>query len=178
VVTAAGAHGLPATDIRAVDAFIDAPRALFGRTRVGVESALGAPSAIRARTLADDRRSSTDPVDELEYPGVVIGVSRRSAGLRRVEITEARWTLPGGLNVGAPRSLIEQRLGEPQATTDLSGSTCTPTPIRTPWSSTSAPAGCTGSSGCTRPATRLVPEPEACDPALMTWRPSIARAVS
>lgn len=120
VAAAAGAQGPPATDIRAVDAFIDAPRALFGRTRTGVESALGAPSAIRARTLAAGRRSSTDPVDELDYPGVVIGVSRRSAGLRRVEITEARWTLPGGLNVGVPRSLIEQRLGEPQATTDVS----------------------------------------------------------
>jgi hypothetical protein len=118
VVTAAGAQGLPPTDIPAVDTFIDAPRALFGRTRAGVESALGAPSAIRA--LPGGRRSPTDPVDELDYPGVVIGVSRRSAGLRRVEITEARWTLPGGLNVGVPRSLIEQRLGEPQATTDVS----------------------------------------------------------
>jgi hypothetical protein len=120
VVRAAGAQGLPPTDIPAVDTFIDAPRALFGRTRAGVESALGAPSAIRARTLPGGRRSPTEPVDELDYPGVVIGVSRGSAGLRRVEITEARWTLPGGLNVGVPRSLIEQRLGEPQATTDVS----------------------------------------------------------
>ncbi len=118
--TVAGAQGLPPTDILAVDTFIDAPRALFGRTRAGVESTLGAPSSVRARTLPGGRRSPTDPVDELAYPGVVLGVSQRSAGLRRVEITEPRWTLPGGLNVGVPRSLIEQRLGEPQTTTDVS----------------------------------------------------------
>jgi len=49
----------------------------------------------------------------------VIGV-RESSGLRRVEISEPRWTLPGGLNVGVPRSLVEQRLGEPHLTTDIS----------------------------------------------------------
>jgi hypothetical protein len=59
-------------------------------------------------------------VDELAYPGVVIGVSRASAGLRRVEITEPRWPLPGGVNVGVLRSLVEQRLGEPQMATDAS----------------------------------------------------------
>ena len=116
----ASARGPRPTDILAVDTFIDAPRALFGRTRTGVEGTLGVPASIRARTMAGGRRAPTDPVDELSYPGVVIAVSRAAAWVRRVEITEPRWTLPGGLNVGAPRSLIEQRLGEAQATTDAS----------------------------------------------------------
>jgi hypothetical protein len=42
------------------------------------------------------------------------------AGLRRVEISQPRWALPGWLNVGVPRSLVEQRLGEPQLATDVS----------------------------------------------------------
>jgi hypothetical protein len=117
---AAGAQGPPPTDLAAVDAFIDAPRALFGRTRTGVEGVLGAPRSVRLRTLPGGRRSPTDPVDELAYPGIVIGVSRASAGLRRVEISEPRWPLPGGLNVGVPRELIERRLGEPQVATDTS----------------------------------------------------------
>jgi hypothetical protein len=119
-VAVAGAQGLPPTDLVAVDTFIDAPRALFGRTRARVESTLGAPASIRPRTLYGGRRSPTDPVDELAYPGVVIGVSRRSEGLRRVEITEPRWALPGGVTVGVPRSVVEQRLGEPQVVTDAS----------------------------------------------------------
>ena len=119
---APAAHGQapPPTDIAAVDTFIDAPRALFGRTRAGVEQALGTPASVRARTMPGGRRTPTDPVDELAYPGVVLGVSREAAWVRRVEITEPRWSLPAGLNVGAPRSLIEQRLGEPQASTDAS----------------------------------------------------------
>jgi hypothetical protein len=119
-VTVGAAQGLPPTDLPAVDTFIDAPRALFGRTRAGVEHTLGAPSSIRPRTLPGGRRAATDPVDELAYPGVVIGVSRASAGLRRVEITEPRWSLPGELNVGVSRSVVEQRLGEPQMATDAS----------------------------------------------------------
>ena len=116
----AAAQGIPATDIVAVDEFIDAPRALFGRTRAGVERTLGAPSGLRARTLPGGRRAPTEAVDELAYPGVVIGVSRRSAAQRRVVITEASWALPRGLNVGVPRSRVEQLLGEPQAVTDAS----------------------------------------------------------
>jgi hypothetical protein len=116
----ADAEGLPPTDIVAVDAFIDAPRALFGRTRAGVERTLGLPSSVRARTFPGGRRAPIDPVEELAYAGVVIALSQRSAGLRRVLITEPRWPLPAGLNVGVPRSLIEQRLGEPQTATDVS----------------------------------------------------------
>jgi hypothetical protein len=114
----AAAQGIPATDIVAVDEFIDGPRALFGRTRAEVERTLGAPSDLHARTLPGGRRALTDAVDELAYPGVIIGVSRGSAALRRVVITEASWVLPRGLNVGVPRSRVEQLLGEPQAVTD------------------------------------------------------------
>lgn len=120
IVTAAVAQGGPPTDIVAVETFIDAPRALFGRTRAGVEHTLGAARSVRTRSLPGTGSAATDPIDELAYPGVVIGVSRRSTALRRVEISEARWPLPGGLNVGVPRSLIEQHLGEPQIVTDVS----------------------------------------------------------
>jgi len=121
VAPAVSAQSIPPTDLVAVDAFIDAPRALFGRTRAGVERALGIPASVRVCGMPGGRRAASDPVDELAYPGVVIGVSQGTAGLRRVEITEPRWSLPGGLNVGAPRSLVEQRLGEPQTATDVSG---------------------------------------------------------
>ena len=116
----AGAQRTPPTDLVAVDQFIDAPRALFGRTRTTVEHTLGAPVTIRARSLPGGRRQALEAVDELAYPGVVIGVSRTSAGLRRVEITEPRWTLPRDLNVGAARDRVEALLGEPQTTTDVS----------------------------------------------------------
>jgi len=58
VVTAAAAQGGPPTDIAAVDTFIDAPRALFGRTRAGVEHVLGVAASIRARTLTGGRAAT------------------------------------------------------------------------------------------------------------------------
>lgn len=116
----AAVQRIPATDIVAVDEFIDAPRALFGRTRAGIERTLGAPSGLRARTLPGGRRAPTEAVDELTYPGVVIGVSRGSTALRRVEVSEPRWALPRGLNVGVTRTRVEEVLGEPQAATDAS----------------------------------------------------------
>jgi hypothetical protein len=116
----AAAQAPPPTDLRAVDELIDAPRAVFGRTRAAVELTLGAPASVGARTLPGGRRSPTDPVDELTYPGVVIAVSRASAALRRVEVSEARWTWPRGLDVGVTRARVEQVLGEPQAVTDTS----------------------------------------------------------
>jgi hypothetical protein len=58
--------------------------------------------------------------DELTYPGVAVAVSRATAAVRRVEISEARWPLPRGLNVGVSRRQVLAALGEPQATTDLS----------------------------------------------------------
>ena len=116
----ARAQRVPPTDLLAVDEFIDAPRALFGRTRATVEHTLGAPAAVHPRSLPGGRSATHDAIDELAYPGVVIGVSRRSAGLRRVEISEPRWPLPRGLNVGIARSRVEELLGEPQAMTDVS----------------------------------------------------------
>jgi hypothetical protein len=116
----AAAQRVPPTDIRAVDEVIDAPHALFGRSRVTVERVLGPPPEIRARTLPGGRSAAIDPIDELAYPGIVLGISRGPAGLRRVEIREPRWPLPRGLNVGVARGLVEQTLGEPQAFTDAS----------------------------------------------------------
>ena len=108
------------TDIRAVDDFIDAPRALFGRTRAAVEWALGAPVSVRPRTLAALPSVPAEAADELAYPGVMVTVARRSAAVRRVTITEPRWNLPGGLNVGTTRAEVEGRLGEPQLVSDAS----------------------------------------------------------
>jgi hypothetical protein len=116
----AAAQRVPPTDIRAVDAFIDAPHALFGRSRASVKRALGPPTPVRARTLPGGRSAPIDPIDELVYPGIVLGISRGPAGLRRVEIREPRWALPSGLNVGVARDRVEASLGEPQAVTDAS----------------------------------------------------------
>ena len=116
----AAAGAARSTDIRAVDDFIDAPRALFGRTRVAVERTLGAPLAVRARTLAAAPNVPAEAGDELAYPGLAVTVSRRSSLVRRVEIIEPRWTLPGGLNVGTARAKVEAHLGEPQLVSDAS----------------------------------------------------------
>jgi hypothetical protein len=103
----------------AVDDFIDAARAAFGRTRAQVERGLGTPPQVRARTLADGV-GPAEAVDELIYPGVAIFVSRRSAAVRRVVLSEARTPLPRGLTVGVPRADVEGALGEPQATSNAS----------------------------------------------------------
>jgi len=58
---------VPATDIVAVDDYIDAPRELFGRTRAAVEGTLGQPASIESRVLSGGRRAAIDPVDELSY---------------------------------------------------------------------------------------------------------------
>jgi hypothetical protein len=108
------------TDIVAVDDFIDAPRALFGRTRATVERTLGAPAAVRPRLQVRALGQAAEAVDELAYPGVVVAVSRHSAAVRRVEITEARWSLPRGLNVGTERRRVDEVLGEPQLLSDAS----------------------------------------------------------
>jgi len=115
----APAQSMPPTDIVAVDNFIDAARIVFGRTRAQVEHALGSPSEVRARTLADGV-SPLEAVDELIYPGVSIFVSRRSAAVRRVILSQARSTLPQGLTVDAPRRAVERVLGEPQSSSDTS----------------------------------------------------------
>ena len=117
VAVAAAAENIRPTDIVAVDDFIDAARAVFGRSRGEVEGALGAPTQVRPRMLADGV-SAAEPVDELIYPGVAIFVSRRSAAVRRVVLSEARASWPRGLTVGAARAEVERALGEPQVTSD------------------------------------------------------------
>ena len=109
-----------AADIIAVDDFIDAPRALFGRTRAAVERSLGPPLSIRPRRLEATPTSAAEAAEELMYAGLVVTVSRQSAAVRRVQISEARWTLPSGLNVGTPRAQVERTLGEPQLVSDAS----------------------------------------------------------
>jgi hypothetical protein len=117
---AAGTPAVAPTDIVAVDEFIDAPHVLFGRTRAAVERALGAPLAVEVRTLAGASSGSVERVDSLTYRGVVIAVAPGSAAVRRVQISEARWTLPRGLNIGVTRERVASVLGEPQLVTDSS----------------------------------------------------------
>src|SRR5215470_16761780 len=88
------AAGAGQTDIVAVDDFIDAPRALFGRTREAVERTAGPPLSVRAGALEATPTAPVEPAEQLAYAGLVITVSRRSSAVRRVEITEPRWTLP------------------------------------------------------------------------------------
>ena len=109
-----------ATNIAAVDDFIYAPRALFGRTREAVERTAGPPVSVRPRTLEATPTSPPEAAQQLVYGGLVVTVSARSATVRRVEISEPRWTLPSGLNVGTPRTQVEAILGEPQLVSDAS----------------------------------------------------------
>ncbi|HTO13340.1 MAG TPA: hypothetical protein VMQ51_17330 [Candidatus Binatia bacterium] len=120
LLASAAPSGAARTDIVAVDDFIDAPRALFGRTRAAVEGALGPPLSVRPTTVQASPTAAAEPADLLAYAGLVVVVSGRSAPVRRVEITEPRWTLPSGLNVGTPRAQVEATLGEPQLVSDAS----------------------------------------------------------
>src|SRR3989475_5438956 len=80
------------TDIARVDDYIDAPRALFGRTRAELERRLGAPT--------DERPRAGTIV--LSWPGLEVAVSR-SARVTAVIVRAAGRPLPHGLDVGAPR---------------------------------------------------------------------------
>ena len=116
-----GCHGRhPRHRHRGGRRFIDAPRALFGRTR----------AAWRARS-ARRRRSSARPAGRAprgDRPGRRARLPRRrdrrlarpAAWVRRVEITEPHWALPARAQRRRAASLVEQRLGEPQASTDAS----------------------------------------------------------
>jgi len=95
------------TDIARVDDYIDAPRALFGRTRAELEQRLGAPTGERRRG---------DGV-ALTWPGLEVALSR-SARVAGVVVYAAGRALPHGLDVGTPRSRVEAILGEPVETTD------------------------------------------------------------
>lgn len=112
------AEAIGPTDIMRVDDLIDAPHALFGRTRAEVERALGAPLAVRPRAVPGLLKpEAIETISELAYPGARIGVSA-SAALRRVEITTPGYALPHGLDVGATRRHVEETLGEPQELTE------------------------------------------------------------
>jgi hypothetical protein len=114
LVTGLGGLGAPAaavgpTDIARVDEYIDAPRALFGRTRDEVERRLGTPTDVRPATGAGTVR--------LSWPGLDVAVSR-SARVAAVVVRAAGRPLPYGLDVGAPRARVEAVLGEAQDMTD------------------------------------------------------------
>jgi len=95
------------TDIARVDEYIDAPRALFGRTRAEIESRLGAPASERSRM---------DGVF-LSWPGLDIALSR-SARVAGVVVRAPGRPLPHGLEVGTPRTRVEAVLGEATDLTD------------------------------------------------------------
>lgn len=118
VLLAARAEAIGPTVITRVDDLIDAPRALFGRTRAQVEGALGAPLAVRQRAVPRLLHPEVvETIRELAYEGARIGVSA-SRALRRVEITTPAYGLPHGLGVGATRRHVEETLGEPQELTE------------------------------------------------------------
>jgi|SRR5689334_19304483 hypothetical protein len=105
VASSAAAAG--PTDIARVDEYIDAPRALFGRTRAELEARLGTPASERART---------DGV-VLSWPGVDVVLSR-SARVAGVVVRAAGHTLPHGLDIGATRTRVDALLGEALDTAD------------------------------------------------------------
>jgi len=95
------------TEIARVDDYIDAPRALFGRTRVDLERRLGAPVNERARA---------DGI-ALSWPGLDITLSP-SARVVGVVVHAAGRALPLGLDVGVTRADVHAALGEPVELTD------------------------------------------------------------
>jgi hypothetical protein len=109
LLLAVGPRPAPAgsTDIARVDDYIDAPRALFGRTRAELERRLGAPTSERPRG---------DGV-ALSWPGLEVALSR-SARVAGVVVFVAGRPLPHGLDVGASRARVEAVLGEALETTD------------------------------------------------------------
>jgi hypothetical protein len=95
------------TDIARVDDYIDAPRALFGRTRAELERRLGAPAGERPRG---------DGV-ALSWPGLDVALSR-AARVTGVVVRAAGRDLPHGLEVGVSRARVEAVLGEAPDMTD------------------------------------------------------------
>jgi hypothetical protein len=120
ILLTSGVASAGSTDIVAVDDVINAPRGLFGRTRAAVEQALGPPLSVRPHTLPATPTAPPEAAQQLVYPGVVVTVSSRSSSVRGVAISEPRWALPRGLNVGTPRAQVEAVLGEPQLIGDTS----------------------------------------------------------
>jgi hypothetical protein len=108
IVLAAGvpAAGGP-TDIARVDDYIDAPRALFGRTRADLERRLGVPTRERPHPNGV----------ALSWPGLEIALSR-AARVAGVVVSAAGRSLPLGLDVGAPRARVEAALGDAVESSD------------------------------------------------------------
>jgi len=99
------AIGVPAaagpTDIARVDDYIDAPRALFGRTRADLERRLGTATGERPRPEGV----------ALSWPGLEVALSR-TARVAGVVVSAAGRSLPLGLDVGATRARVEATLGD------------------------------------------------------------------
>jgi len=112
------------TDIARVDDYIDAPRALFGRTRAELERRLGAPMQERPRagTIV------------LSWPGLEVAVSR-SARVAAVIVRAAGRPLPHGLDVGARARASRRVLGAAQDTTDERAVYLDADGFRTRWNS-------------------------------------------
>jgi hypothetical protein len=97
-----------------VDDLIDAPRTLFGRTRLDIEARLGPPVARGRAPLASGRDPAVlRPADELRYPGLTLQFVD-DARLARAVVTTASYTLPHGLAVGTAADRVQDVLGEPQ----------------------------------------------------------------
>src|SRR2546425_12373156 len=105
VIPGAGAAAGP-SDTARLDDYIDAPRALFGRTRAELERWLGAPpqERLRAGTIV------------LSWPGLEVAMSRL-ARVAAISVRAAGRPLPYGLDVGAPRTRVEAGLGPAQGPT-------------------------------------------------------------
>ena len=104
VVSAATAAS---TDIARVDDYIDAPRALFGRTLGELERKLGPPASRRPR-----RDGAI-----LAWPGLEVSLSP-SGRVAGVIVHTAGHALPHGLGIGTPRARVEAVLGVAPEMTD------------------------------------------------------------
>src|SRR5438093_10819659 len=84
------------TDIARVDDYIDAPRALFGRTRAELERRLGVPTQerLRAGTIV------------LFWPGLEVAMSP-SARVAALSVRAAGRPLPYGLHVGQRHARLQ-----------------------------------------------------------------------
>jgi hypothetical protein len=107
VLVVASAATAASTDIARVDDYIDAPRALFGRTLAELEQKLGAPVSRRPRGAGTI----------LIWPGLEVSASA-SGRVAGVIVHAAGHVLPYGLDVGTPRARVETVLGVASEMTD------------------------------------------------------------
>jgi hypothetical protein len=107
VLVVASAATAASTDIARVDDYIDAPRALFGRTLAELERKLGAPASRRPRGAGAI----------LIWPGLEVSASA-SGRVAGVIVHAAGHVLPYGLDIGTPRARVEAVLGVASEMTD------------------------------------------------------------